>query len=173
MTYLQEMNDIGDDNLRARWCEDLTALPEWVISRQKKVQKRSCPDPNLETVSKKVKLDSNPPQGNETLEPVQVHVESQSKEEGDLVICMDKDDKEIEVAVNRSYKRLKTAQENMDEVRPLEKKIVSFKKKTKGSKKKKKGSSSRPLSYDEAIEAEVQRFSKDDFTLETRFTEKF
>ena len=89
---------------------------------------------------------------------------------------MDEDDEEIEVAVDpedRSHKRLITAQENLDEVRPLEKKIISFKKKTKGSKKKKKGSSSRPLSYDEAIEAEVQRFSDDDFTLETNFTEKF
>ena len=165
------MIDAGDDNLRARWCEDLPALPEWVISRQKKVQKRSCPDLDPDTVSKKVKLDSiSPP-----LEPVQVHVESQSEEDGDLVICMDEDDEEVEVAVdpeNRSHKRLITAQENLDEVIPLKKKVVSFKKKSKGSKKK-KGLSSRPLSYDEAIEAEVQKFSNDDFTVETNFTEKF
>ena len=51
------MIEIGDDNLRAWWCEDLPALPEWVISRRRKVQKRSCPDLDLET-----------------LEPVPVHV---------------------------------------------------------------------------------------------------
>lgn len=32
MTYLQEMIDVGDDNLRARWAKDIPALPEWVIS---------------------------------------------------------------------------------------------------------------------------------------------
>ena len=74
---------------------------------------------------------------------------------------------------DRSHKYLKTAQENLDEVCPLEKKVVSFKKKIKGSKKKKKGLSSIPVSHDEAIEAKVQRFSDDDFSLETSFSEKF
>ena len=43
VAYFQEMIDVRDDNLRAQWCEDLPALPEWVIAWQKKVkvQKRS------------------------------------------------------------------------------------------------------------------------------------
>ena len=52
----------------------------------------------------------------------------------------------------------------------MKKKTMPFKKK---GKKKKKGASSRPLSYDEAIEAKVQMFSDEDFTLETDFNEVF
>ena len=66
------------------------------------------------------------------------HVESQF-EKDNLVVCLD-DSEEVEVAVepeDRSHKRA-TAQENMNEVRTLEKRVVSFKKRTKGSKKKKK-----------------------------------
>ena len=98
-------------------------------------------------LSDKIFSYSNKSQDNETLEPVQVHVESQSEDE------------EVEVALeqeDRSHNPLKTDQENPDEVRPLKRKIVSFKKN--------KVSSSKPLSYDEA---EVQKFSDDDFTLET------
>ena len=45
------MIEVGDDNLRAQWCEDIPALPDWVVARQNKVkvQKRSCPDPEQET----------------------------------------------------------------------------------------------------------------------------
>ena len=84
----------------------------------------------------------NKSQDDETLELVQVHVESQSEVE------------DVEVAVeheDRSHNPLKTDQEN-----PLERKIVSFKKN--------KVSSSKPLSYDED---KIQKFSDDDFTLET------
>ena len=43
----------------------------------------------------------------------------------------------------------------------------------KGKKKKKKGSASKPMTYDEAIEAETQMFSDEDFVLETDFQEFF
>ena len=123
-----------------------------------------------------MKFDSSvPPQEFETLEPIQVHVESQSKEDGYVIVFIDENDEEVEFAVepeDRSHRRLPTVQEELDEVVPMKKKTVSFTKKSKG-KKKKKGSSSKPLTYDEAIEAETQKFSDDNFALETDFLKLF
>ena len=89
-------------------------------------------------------------------------MESQSEEDGDVIVFMDEDDEEVEFAVepeDRSPRRLPTVQEKLDEVVPM--------------KKKKKGSSSKPLTYDEAIEAETQKFSDDNFALETDFLKLF
>ena len=170
MSYLEEMVECGDDTLRARWSEDLPALPEWVIARQKrtktKPKKRPCSESNPEQERKKVKFSSDiPPQEIETLEP---------EEEGDVVICVGEDDKEIEVAVHpedRSHGRLQTIQEELDQDVPMKKKSVPFLKKK--GKKKKKASISVIFDYAEAKEAEKQMFSSEDYTLETKFEEYF
>ena len=174
MSYLEEMVECGDDTLRARWSEDLPALPEWVIARQKKTKtkpkKRPCSESNLEQERKKVKFSSDiPPQEIETLEP-----ETQSVEEGDVVICVREDDEEIEVAVHpedRSHGRRQTIQDELDQDVPMKKKSVPFLKKQ--WKKKKKASISVIFDYAEAIEAEKQMFSYEDYALETKFEEYF
>ena len=63
-----------------------------------------------------------------------------------------------------------TVQDELNETVLMKRKVQPLKKK---GKKKKKGSSSKTLTYDEAIKAETQKFSNDDFTLETDFQEFF
>ena len=174
MSYLEEMIECGDDTLRARWSEDLPVLPEWVIARQKrtkpKPKKRPCSESNPEQERKKVKFSSDiPPQVIETLEP-----ETQSEEEGDIVVCIGEDDEEVEVAVHpehRSQGRPLTIQDELDQDVPMKKKTVPFLKKK--GKKKKKASTSVIFDYAEAIEAEKQLFSDEDYALETEFEEYF
>ena len=161
MSYLEEMIECGDDTLRARWSEDLPVLPDWVIARQKntksKPKKRPCSESIPEQERKKVKFSSDiPPQVIETLEP-----ETQSEEEGDVVVCIGEDDEEVEVSVNpedRSQGKRLTIQDELDQDVPM---------------KKKKASTSVIFDYAEAIEADKQMFSDEDYTLETEFEEYF
>ena len=172
ISYFEDLIECGEDTLRARWSEDLPSLPEWVTARQKrsKAKKRSCEDPNPVKDPKKAKLDSDiTPQDIETLEP-----ESQSEEEGEIVVYVDQEDEEIEVTVDtedRSHERLLTVQEELDEATPMKKKAVPFLRKK--GKKKKKASTPVFFDYAEAIESEKKMFSDDDYTLETEFGEVF
>ena len=172
MSYLEDLVECGDDTLRARWAADLPVLPEWVIARQKKTKakKRPCADSNPEQERKRVKLSSViPPQEVETLEP-----ESQSEEEGDVVVCIGEDDEEVEVTVDpqeRNHGKPRTVQDELDAALPMKKRSVPFLKKK--GKKKKKSSASVTFDYAEAIESEKRMFSDDDFALETEFEEFF
>ena len=172
MSYLEDLVECGDDTLRARWAADLPVLPEWVIARQKKTKakKRPCADSNPEQERKRVKLSSViPPQEVETLEP-----ESQSEEEGDVVVCIGEDDEEVEVTVDpeeRNHGKRRTVQDELDAALPMKKRSVPFLKKK--GKKKKKSSASVTFDYAEAIESEKRMFSDDDFALETEFEEFF
>ena len=173
ISYLEEMIEMNDDSLRARWSEDLPSLPSWVIARQKKVkaQKRPCPSSNQEQVLKKVKLSADPPQEVETLEPEQVHVESQSEEDEEVVVEIDEGEVEDDAPIIPEVRSQPTVQDELDVSAPMKNKCISLKKK---GKKKKKGSSSKTLTYDEMIEYQrVSVFSDDDFTLETDFKETF
>ena len=172
MSYLEEMIECNDDTLRARWSLDLPALPEWVVARTKrsKAKKRPCPESNPEKGSKKVKFSADLPQDVETLEPM-AHLESQSEEDGDIVVAIDEDEEEVEVSVGSGPRSQPTVQDELDEAAPMRKSIQPPRKK--GKKKKKKGSASKPMTYDEAIEAETQMFSDEDFVLETDFQEYF
>ena len=53
ISYLEELIEVNDDTLRARWSVDLPALPEWVVASQKKskAQKRHSSESNPESES--------------------------------------------------------------------------------------------------------------------------
>jgi len=169
IAYFNELIECGDDTLRAKWSVDLPALPEWVIARQKRTtaKKRPREDNNQEQVHKKVKFSDSTPQDVETLEQG-----SQSEEEGEVVICTE--DGEVEEVLepeDRSHKRLRTIQEELDEVVPMKTRSVQFLRKK--GKKKKRAATPVFFDYAEAIESEKRMFSDEDYALETEFEETF
>ena len=169
IAYFNELIECGDDTLRARWSVDLPPLPEWVIARQKRTtaKKRPRVDNDQEQVQKKVKFSISTPQDVETLEPG-----SQSEEEGEVVVCIEEVEvEEVLETEDRSHKRVRTVQEELDEVAPMKSKPVQFLKKR--GKKKRRAATPVFFDYAEAIEAEKRMFSDEDYALETEFEESF
>jgi len=72
---------------------------------------------------------------------------------------------------DRSHKRLRTVQEELDEVAPMKSKPVQFLRKK--GKKKKRAATPVFFDYAEAIESEKRMFSDEDYALETEFEESF